>query len=103
MAGDHQARRSFAVRDERNEDVAVEHRLQGRLGVGYPGSLFAKQFGLVPAAGIDVDHRTTSSCEARATASFWRAWASVARTVPGSDLHHCRDLADRSSPPRSRG
>lgn len=62
----------------------MEHRLQGRLGVGYPGSLFVKQFGLVPASGIDVDHRTTSSREARATASFSRAWASVARTVPAA-------------------
>jgi hypothetical protein len=25
------------VRDERNQDDTVEHRLQGRLGVGYPG------------------------------------------------------------------
>ena len=72
------------MRDERNEDVAVEHRLQGRLGVGDPGSLFAKQLGLVPGEGIDVEHQTTSSCGARATPSFWRAWASVARTVPAA-------------------
>ena len=84
MAGDGHARQCLAVHQERNEDVTVEHRLQGRFRVGDPGSLCAKQLGLVPAEGIDVEHQTTSSWGARDNASFRRAWTSVARTVPAA-------------------